>query len=110
MSDNVPFTISVQDPAPNLRELHFDFSHEFRQMSVEQRLESLRAYVESLIQQARGLTDESSQRGVMTVIEITEQLLPHIQTDSLPLEQTLIVEMGEGAEGDSLEDLLGTRQ
>lgn len=101
-----PFTISVHDPKPDLRELHFDFSMEFRQMSVEQRLEALRAYIESLIKQSQDIQDAGSQRGVMTVIEITEQLLPHIQSDSLPLEQTLVVEMGAGAEGSSLNELL----
>ncbi len=107
MPESAPFHISVHDPSPSLRELHFDFTPEFQQMGVDQRLEALRAYVESLLKQAPDIQGEGSQRGIMTIIEITEQLLPHIQSDSLPLEQTLIVEMGEGAEGGSLEELLG---
>ena len=101
-----PFAISVHDPKPELRELHLDFTETFRQMSVDQRLECIRAYIESLITQAKTTQDVSSQRGVMTVIEIAEQLLPHIQSGSLPLHQTLIVEMGEAAEGSSLNELL----
>lgn len=106
MQDSAPFSIAVHDPKPDLRELHLSFTETFQQMSVEQRLESLRAYVEVLLKQAQQMSDPGSQRGVMTVIEITEQLLPHIQTDSLPLQQTLVVEMGEAAEGSSLDELL----
>lgn len=101
-----PFSISVHDPKPELRELHLSFTDEFQQMSIEQRLESVRAYIESLIKQSHSLEDAGTQRGVMMVIEISEQLLPHIQSDSLPLKETLIVELGEAAEGSSLEDLL----
>lgn len=106
MSVTAPFSISVQDPSPDLRELHFSFTTEFQQMSVEQRLETIRAYIESLLRQSQTLHDANEQKGLMTVIEISEQLLPHIQSDSLPLEQTLVVEMGEGGEGESLDELL----
>ena len=101
-----PFDISVQDPKPNLRELHFSFTEAFQQMTVDQRLEAMRAYVESLIKQADDIKDVGEQRGLITVIQITEELLPHIQSDSLPLHEVLIVEMGEAAEGSSLEELL----
>ena len=101
-----PFDISVQDPKPDLRELHFSFTQEFQQMTVDQRLEAMRAYVASLIKQAEGIKEVGEQRGLITVIQITEELLPHIQSDSLPLNEVLIVEMGEAAEGSSLEELL----
>ena len=107
MDPAAPFDISVHDPSPQLRELHMSFTSEFQQLAIDERLEALRTYIESLIKQSASLKDESSQRGVMTIIQITEQLLPHIQSDSLPLHETLIVEMGEAAEGSSLEELLG---
>ncbi len=106
MQTLAPFSVSVHDPKPNLRELHLSFTSEFQQMPVEQRLESMRAYVEVLIDQAKSLQDQNSQRGVVTLIEIIEQLLPHIQSESLPLHETLVVEMGDAAEGSSLEELL----
>lgn len=106
MSVTAPFSLSVHEPNPDLRELHFSFTGEFQQMSVEQRLETMRAYIESLLHQSQALHSADEQKGLMTVIEISEQLLPHIQSDGLPLEQTLIVEMGEGAEGGSLDELL----
>jgi hypothetical protein len=102
-----PFDISVHDPKPTLRELHFSFTPIFQNMSVDQRLETLRSYIESLIKQTENLQDENAQRGIITVLQITEQLIPHIQSNSLPLHETLIVELGEDAEGSSLDDLLG---
>ena len=106
MHPPVPFNISVHDPKPQLRELHLSFTTDFQSMTVDQRLETLRAYIESMVEQAKSTTDTGGQRGLMMVIELTEQLLPHIQSNSLPLEQTLIVEMGEDAEGTSLDELL----
>lgn len=102
-----PFDISVQDPKIDLRELHFSFTDDFQQMAVDQQLETLRGYVESLIKQAETLVDAESQRGIITVIQITEQILPHIQSGSLPLHEVLIVEIGGAAEGSSLDELLG---
>jgi len=107
MDATLPFDISVQDPNPDLRELHFSFTDDFQKMAVDQRLEALRAYVKSLIKQAESLVDAESQRGIITVIQITEQILPHIQSDSLPLQEVLIVEIGSAAEGSSLDELLG---
>ncbi len=107
MSVTPPFDIAVHDPKPTLRELHLSFTSTIQAMDVDQRLEALRAYVESLIKQSESLQDENAQRGVITVIQITEQLLPHIQSNSLPLHETLIVELGEDAEGSSLDELLG---
>lgn len=101
-----PFNISVHDPSPLLREMHLSFTADFQKMDVEQRLETMRAYIESMVLQAQSTTDEGAQRGLMMVMELTEQLLPHIQSDSMPLQETLIVEMGEGADGSSLDELL----
>ena len=106
VSPPAPFTISVHDPKPQLRELHLSFTPIFQQVNIEQRLEALRAYIESLVVQAKSTNDEGAQRGIMMVIELTEQLLPHIQSDAMPLQETLIVEMGEDADGSSLEELL----
>jgi len=38
-----PFEISVEDPKPDLRELHFSFTKDFQEMTVDQRIEALRA-------------------------------------------------------------------
>ncbi len=102
----VPFNISVHDPKPQLRELHLSFTAEFQNMQVDQRLQAMREYIESMLLQAKSTSDEGTQRGLMMVIELSEQLMPHIQTDSMPLHETLIVEMGEDANGSSLDELL----
>jgi len=101
-----PFNISVHDPKPQLREMHLTFTPAFKKMSVNQRSESLHAHIASMIDQVKLTTDTSIQQGLMIVIDLTEQILPHIESDSLPLNETLIVEMGEDADGASLEELL----
>ena len=109
MDLTAPFEISVQDPKPDLRELHFSFTDDFQKMPVDQRLEALRTYVKSLVKQAETLVDPESQRGIVTVIQITEEIFPHIQSDSLPLHEVLIVEIGGAAEGSSLDELLDNK-
>ena len=104
-----PFDISVQDPKPDLRELHFSFTADFQKMAVAERLEALRAYIKSLVKQAETLVDPESQRGIVTVIQISEEIFPHIQSDNLPLDEVLIVEIGGAAEGSSLDELLGNK-
>jgi len=101
-----PFSISVKDPTAQLRELHLSFTPDFQRMNVELRLEVMRAYIASMLVQAKSTNDEAAQRGLMMVIELSEQLLPYIQSDSMPLQDTLVVEMGEAADGSSLDELL----
>jgi hypothetical protein len=55
---------------------------------------------------AKTVADEGAQRGLMTVIELTEQLMLHIKSDQLPLYETLIVEVGDSADGSTLDELL----
>jgi len=104
-----PFDISVQDPKPDLRELHFSFTADFQRMTLAERLEALRAYIKSLVKQAEMLVDPESQRGIVTVIQISEEIFPHIQSDNLPLHEVLIVEIGGAAEGSSLDELLDNK-
>ncbi len=106
VSPPAPFDIAVHDPNPKLRELHLSFTQIFQKMSVDQRMEAMRAYIASMLEQAKSATDEGTQRGIMMVVELTEQLLPHIQSDAMPLQETLIVEIGEGAGASSLDELL----
>jgi len=76
---------------------------------VAERLEALRAYIKSLVKQAETLVDPESQRGIVTVIQISEEIFPHIQSDNLPLDEVLIVEIGGAAEGSSLDELLDNK-
>jgi len=105
MAIKIPFNIGFNDDDGS-RQLQLSFTAEFRRMEQPQRLKTYKDYMEQLIAQAQLAEDENSQKGIITVLQIAEQLFPHLQAEQIPLEQTIIVEMGDDAEGSSLDELL----
>lgn len=109
MSIKIPFNIGFNENIQSRTgEIHLSFTEEFQAMEQEQRVKIYRAYLEHLIAKAQMAKDENSQKGVITVLQIADQLFPHLQAEQIPLQETIIVEMGENAEGSSLDDLLNS--
>lgn len=105
MAIKIPFNIGFNN-TDGTRQLHLSFTAEFQRMEQQQRVKTYRDYMEQLIAQAQLAEDENSQKGIITVLQIAEQLFPHLQAEQVPLEQAIIVEIGEEAEGSSLDELL----
>ena len=110
MAIKVPFNIGFNDQvAGQARQLHLSFTAEFQRMDQQQREKVYQEYIEHLIAQAQLAKDEESQKGIITVLQIAEQLFPHLQSQQIPMQQTIIVEIGEQAEGSTLDELLKNR-
>jgi hypothetical protein len=76
------------------RELHLDFSDNFRQLPDDQRISEFRSYVNLLQNKSSGNSlDEADRQGMLLILQIAEQLLPHLETDQLPLEETIVIEI-----------------
>jgi len=89
-----PFTIAVNDNSETgVRELHLGFKPAFQQLDLQSRLETLKEYQASL-QADISDSDEASQQGMMTILQISQELLPHLESDDIPLEETIIIEIG----------------
>ncbi len=106
MAVKVPFNIGYGGGDGQAPELHLSFTTEFQQMDLSQRVKVYKDYLEYLIAQAQLAQDETSQKGIITLLQIAEQLFPHVQSEQIPLDQTLVVGIGEDAEGSSLDELL----
>ena len=107
MGLKIPFNIGFDENTQlKTKEIHLSFSAEFQAMDQAERVKVYQNYIEHLIAQAQLTEDELSQKGVITILEITEQLFPHIQSGQMPLQETIIVEIGDKAEGCSLDELL----
>lgn len=90
-----PFTISVNDNSETgLRELHLGFKPGFQQQDLQSRLSSMQEYLNSLEQDISSETDENNKQGMLTILQIAQQLQPHLKTDDIPLGETIIVEIG----------------
>ena len=90
-----PFKLGIVEKEDSTdRELHLDFTEPFRQFDVPGREAALRDYIASLSHAAAQLAEDSAdRRGMLTMMEIAEQLLPHICADEIPLSETIVMEM-----------------
>ncbi len=86
-----PFNIQVLETDTGDRELHLSFKEKFRASSVQQRSESMQSYINYLTDEIL-LLEESDQtrQGMINILQICEQLQPHIHTDELQLEETIV--------------------
>ena len=90
-----PFTIAVNDNnETGLRELHIGFKPAFQQQPLESRLAAIKAYLTELQQSIETETDANNQQGMITIMQISHELLPHLETDEIPLDETIVVEIG----------------
>ena len=98
-----PFTIRVVDNAETqTRELHLSFTDEYQTQDHSTRVQSVRDHVQQLQSQIQAETDPSSLQGMTMILQITEQLLPHIESDEIPLDETIVIEIGPTSPFDNL--------
>lgn len=101
-----PFTIAVNDNSETgIRELHLGFKPGFQQLDLQARLSSLQDYLTDLQQDIASESDENNQQGMMTILQIAQELQPHLATDEIPLDETIIIEIGP-SQSSPFDDLL----
>jgi len=104
-----PLKIGVVDRTDTPgRELHFSFTPEFRRLEPAAQGEEMRSYLAGLSEQIQSIADETdpNRQGMLIVLQVAEQLLPHIETGDMAMEETIVVEMGPESAGISVMDLL----
>jgi hypothetical protein len=87
-----PLNIGVLDNDTGGREIHLSFKPDFRVLSLPQQSASFQDFIRTLINEIYKL-DESdiNRQGMTTILQICEQLQPHIDANELPLEETIVV-------------------
>ena len=90
-----PITVSVVDlEEPGKRELHIAFKPDFQSLTLEQQGSEFSDYVDNLKQQSTQSDAASAeQQGIMTILQVAEQLLPHIKSGEIPLMETIVIEL-----------------
>ncbi len=90
-----PFTIAINDNSDTgLRELHLGFKPAFQQQDLDTRLNAVNTYLNELQQNIEATAEATEQQGMITIQQITQELLPHIASDDIPLDETIIIEIG----------------
>jgi hypothetical protein len=87
-----PLNISVVDTDNDQRDLRLEFTHEFKSLKLNERCDSLHEFIHYLKSEIDVLEESDPNRqGMLTILQIVEQLLPHIESDEIPLEDAIIV-------------------
>jgi hypothetical protein len=87
-----PLTIGVIDNDSGSREIHLGFKPEFRVLHLQQQSEQFQAFIKTLINEIHKLDEaDPNRQGMTTILQICEQLQPHIDANELPLEETIVV-------------------
>ena len=90
-----PFTIAVNDNSETgLRELHLGFKPAFQQQDLQSRLDAVKRYMSDLQKDIDTETDANNQQGMITIMQVSQELLPHLETDEIPLNETIVIEIG----------------
>ena len=75
-------------------ELHLDFTAEFRAMNIAQQTDAFQRYIHDLINDISRLDpDDPNRRGMLTILQVAEQLMPHVEANEIPLEETIVISL-----------------
>lgn len=87
-----PLKIGITDTDNNERELRLEFTQEFKSLKLDKRCDSFHEFIHYLKTEIDVLEENDPNRqGMLTIQQIVEQLLPHIESDEIPLEDAVIV-------------------
>lgn len=87
-----PLNIGVLDNDTGGREIHLSFKADFRVLNLQQQSASFQDFISTLINEIYKLDESDNNRqGMTTILQICEQLQPHIDANELPLEETIVV-------------------
>ncbi len=87
-----PLNIGVLENDTGGRELHLSFKPEFRVLNLQQQSETFQKFIKTLVSETHKLDESDANRqGMTTILQICEQLQPHIDANELPLEETIVV-------------------
>ena len=87
-----PLNISVIDTETGERELHLKFTAEFKALKLNQQCDSFHEFLHYLKSEIDILEEsDPNHHGMLTIQQIAEQLLPHIESNEIPLEDAIVV-------------------
>ena len=76
------------------REIHVDFTDAFQRLTLQEQGQVFSQYVRQLKMQSEAITQDNQERqGMLVVLQVAEQLMPHVQAGEIPLNETIVVEV-----------------
>ena len=104
-----PMNITISDPADGQgKVLVILFTPEFQALTLEQQGEQFQAYMNMLAEHinSQDKIDERNRAGMAIIYQFTEELLPHIVSGDLALEERIVLQLRQESQAVALTDLL----
>lgn len=87
-----PLDISIVDTSTGGRELQLEFTPEFRALKLPQQSDSFHEFIHYLKTEIDILEEKDPNRqGMLMILQISEELLPHVEANEVPLDEAIIV-------------------
>jgi primosomal protein N'' len=106
-----PLRISIAEPADGQGKiLVIGFQPEFQKLDLSEQGQRFREYLATLEQGIASIAqeDDRNRAGMLIVQQVAEQLLPHVETGELALEENMTVQIRQEEQAVALTDLLAT--
>lgn len=104
-----PMNITISDPADGQgKVLVIVFTPEFQALSLEEQGAQFQDYMRLLAShiEAKDKVDERNRAGMAIIYQFAEQLLPHILSGDLALEERIVLQVRHEGQAVALTDLL----
>ncbi|MCW8907973.1 MAG: transcriptional regulator [Sedimenticola sp.] len=104
-----PMNITITDPVDGQgKVLVILFTPEFQALSLQEQDRQFRNYMEMLASHINGQdpVDEKNRAGMVIIYQFAEQLLPHIVSGDLALEERIVLQIRQESQAVALTDLL----
>ena len=89
-----PLNISLMETDTGSRELHIDFASDFKTLKIPERVEQIKKVIIHLRSEIDLLEEtDPNRQGMLMILQITEEMLPHIEIDNISLEETIVGEI-----------------
>ena len=70
------------------------FAPEFRALNIAEQTDAFQQYIRDLINSISQLDpNDPNRRGMLTILQVAEQLMPHIEANEIPLEETIVISL-----------------
>ena len=105
-----PMNIAIAEPADGQGKiLVVGFAPDFQALDASEQGGRFRGYLETLSGAIERIEDQAdpNRAGMLIVQQIAEQLLPHIESGELALEETMTIQIRQDQQAVALNDLLG---
>ena len=87
-----PLKIGILENDMGGREVHIDFTSEFQAANLQQQIETFRVFIANLAKDIDALEDTNpDKKGMLAIHQIASQMMPHIEANEIPLEETIVV-------------------